>query len=340
MTQTENPSTGKRISAAAPAKPYSRILGIGSYRPSRVVSNEEMCTIIDSTPDWIQQRTGITERRWATEDETVKVMSLGAARQAIERSGIAPEQIEAVIVATVSHMHQTPGIAPTIATELGAEGAAAYDVSAACAGFCYALAQADGLVRVAAAEHVLVIGVERLSQLTNFEDRSTAFLFADGAGAAVVGPSDTPGIGPVVWGSSGSQADVIGQTQAWDEYSGGPQPKLYMEGQKVFRWASTTVAKKTVEMLDRAGLTTDDLDLFIPHQANNRITDAMIRTLRLPEHITVARDIITQGNASAASIPLAVERLYENGQARSGQLALIVGFGAGLVFAGQIIEMP
>lgn len=320
--------------------PYGRIMGIGSYRPARVVDNAEMCTIIDSSDEWIVQRTGISERRWAAEHETVQFMSVQAARMAIERAGLSGADIDCVIVATVTHMTQFPAIAPRIALELGAQGAPAYDISAACAGFCVGLAQADALVRSGAATHVLVIGVERLTDITDFSDRSTAFLFADGAGAAVVGPSDEPRIGPVVWGADGAAADVLKMTETWDEYEGGEKPKIYMEGQAVFKWASQTVARKTTEMLDKAGLSVDDLDLFVPHQANNRIIDAMMRTLRMPEHVTVARDIKRQGNTSAASIPLAFETLYEQGLARSGQTALIVGFGGGLIFAGQVIVLP
>lgn len=320
--------------------PFSRIMGIGSYRPARVVDNAEMCTIIDSTDEWIVQRTGISERRWAADHETIQYMSVGASRMAMERAGVTGADIDCVIVATVTHMTQFPAIAPQIALELGAQGAPAYDISAACAGFCVGLAQADGLVRSGAASHVLVIGVERLTDITNFNDRSTAFLFADGAGAAVVGPSDEPKIGPVVWGADGAAADVLKMTEMWEDYEGGPNPTIYMEGQAVFKWASQTVARKTTEMLDKAGLSVDDLDLFIPHQANNRIIDAMMRTLRMPEHVTVARDIKRQGNTSAASIPLAIETLYEQGQAKSGQTALIVGFGGGLIFAGQVIVLP
>lgn len=319
--------------------PHSGILGIGSYRPSRVVDNAEMCTMIDSSDEWIRQRTGIIERRWATEDETLMVMALGAARKAIDHAGLQASDIDAVIVSTVSHLTQFPAIAPQIATELGATDAAAYDILAACAGFCYGLAQADGLIRNGSATKVLVIGAEKLSEQLDKTDRTTAFLFGDGAGAAVVGATDEPGIGPVVWGSDGAAKDVIRLTRYWNEPSD-EQPYIHMDGQPVFRWASTTVAKKTLEMLDRAGLTVDDLEVFIPHQANDRIIDAMIRTLKMPEHVTVARDISHMGNTSAASIPLAIEAMYERGEAKPGQLALIVGFGAGLVYAGQIIRLP
>lgn len=320
--------------------PYARIMGIGSYRPRRVVDNAEMCTMIESSDEWIVQRTGISERRWAGEDETITMMSVFAARQAMERAGIEGSEIDCVIVATVTHMTQFPAVAPQIALELGAQGAPAYDISAACAGFCVGLAQADALVRSGAATHVLVIGVERLTDITNLSDRSTAFLFADGAGAAIVGPSDEPKIGPVVWGADGAAADVLKMTRMWDDDSNDEKPTVHMEGQAVFKWASQTVARKTTEMLDKAGLSVDDLDLFIPHQANNRIIDAMMRTLRMPEHVTVARDIKRQGNTSAASIPLAIETLYEEGKAKSGETALIVGFGGGLIFAGQVIVLP
>ncbi len=195
---------------------FSTILGIGGYRPRRVVDNAEICTLIDSTDEWIQTRSGIRERRWASEDETIEMMSLAAARKAVQRAGINAGQIDTVIVSTVTHLYQTPSAAATIASELGAKSAAAFDISAACAGFCYAAAMADSFIRTGASTYVLIIGVERLSDLTNRNDRSTAFLFADGAGAAVIGPSDTAGIGPVVWGSDGDQAGLITQTEAWD----------------------------------------------------------------------------------------------------------------------------
>ncbi len=172
---------------------FSAILGIGGYRPRRVVDNAEIITYIDSSDEWIRTRSGITERRWASEDETVKMMSISAARKAVERAGVDVAQIDTVIVSTVTHFHQTPAIATTIASELGATGAAAFDISAACAGFCYATAMADSFIRSGASKYVLIIGVERLSDMTDKHDRSTAFIFADGAGAAVIGPSDTPG---------------------------------------------------------------------------------------------------------------------------------------------------
>ncbi|MDX6321536.1 MAG: 3-oxoacyl-[acyl-carrier-protein] synthase [Propionibacteriaceae bacterium] len=321
---------------------FSAIKGIGGYRPRRVVDNAEICTMIDSSDEWIQTRSGIKERRWAGEDETIQMMSVSAARKAIERAGLEPAQIDTVIVSTVTHLYQTPAVAATIASELGATGAAAFDISAACAGFCYGTAMADSFVRTGTSKYVLVIGVERLSDITDPHDRSTAFIFADGAGAAVVGPSDTPGIGPVVWGSDGDQAALITQNEPWDVAMADEAhwPVLQMNGNPVFKWASYTMAKAAAEAMDAAGISPDQLEVFVPHQANMRITDAMFRALKLPQGVIVARDIARQGNTSAASIPLAIEALLESGEARSGQTCLIIGFGAGLVYAGQVIALP
>ena len=174
-------------------------------------------------------------------------------------------------------------------------------------------------------------------------DRGTAFLFADGAGAVVIGPSDTPGIAPVVWGGDGSQIDAINMTSSSVAFRDNPElgyPTVVMAGQQVFRWAVTEMAKASNEALERAGITADQLDAFIPHQANNRITDALVRALNLPDSVSVARDIVTSGNTSAASIPLAMERMLENGEAPPGGTALLIGFGAGLVYAAQVVTLP
>ncbi|GAA2178596.1 ketoacyl-ACP synthase III [Brooklawnia cerclae] len=325
---------------ASQGSPYSRILGVGGERGKRVVDNAEMCTIIDSSDEWIQQRTGIIERRWATDDQTPLSMATGAARKAIERSGIDASQVDAVLLSTVSHMRQFPSLAVQVADELGLDHPAAVDLSAACAGFCYGVAMADSLIRAGSAHHVLVIGLEILSRQTNFADRGTAFLFGDGAGAVVIGPSETPGVGPVVWGSRGEDADVI-WTEYWDEaLATGKKPVIHMAGNKVFKWAISEIAEKTAEALDAAGLTPAELDVFIPHQANNRITDAMLKRLDLPDSVVVSRDIKHMGNSSAASVPIAMESMLESGEAKSGDNALIIGFGAGLVFAGQVVVLP
>jgi 3-oxoacyl-[acyl-carrier-protein] synthase III len=321
---------------------HSAVLGLGHHRASRVVPNSEIVDLIDSSDEWIQQRSGIIERRWATPEETVQMMSVSAAREALEDAGIEPGQLDCVIVATVSHLLQTPSVATAVAHELGST-AAAFDISAACAGFCHGVALASDLVRAGSATHVLVIGVERLSDITDPTDRGTAFIFADGAGAAVVGPSDVAGIGPVVWGSDGEQYDLIRQREDWRDViaSASPRmPHLVMQGREVFRWAAFTMAKIADETLARTGITTEDLDLFVPHQANMRITDAMVRAMKLPDHVTVARDIAHQGNASAASVPLALRQLVLDGEAHSGDLALLIAFGAGLSYAAQVIRVP
>ncbi|HEU4336915.1 MAG TPA: beta-ketoacyl-ACP synthase III, partial [Nocardioides sp.] len=305
--------------------PYARIMGLGAYRPTRLVPNSEVVDAIDSSDEWIQQRSGIRTRRWAGPEETVQMMSVEASRIAIERSGLDVGQIDCVVVATVSHLLQTPAVAAAIAHELGTDGAAAFDISAACSGFCHGVALASDIVRAGSARHVLVVGVERLTDILDLTDRGTAFIFADGAGAAVVGPSDTPGIGPVVWGSDGEQFDLIRQREDWRDVVGtdtqpgsGVMPHLTMQGNPVFRWASFAMAKIGQQALDDAGISLDELDVFVPHQANMRITDAMARSMKLPERVRIARDIAEQGNTSAASIPLALDRMIEEGDARSG----------------------
>jgi len=322
---------------------HTAILGVGAYRPVRVVPNAEIVEAIDSSDEWIQQRSGIRSRRIAGPDETVQMMSVAASREALAKAGIDARQIDCVVVATVSHLLQTPAIATAIAHELGTDQAAAFDISAACAGFCHGIGMASDMVRAGSAGYVLVIGVERLSDITDTTDRGTAFIFADGAGAAVVGPSETPGIGPVVWGSDGEQFDLIRQREDWRDVvaSDSPQiPHLTMQGNSVFRWASFAMAKIGQQALDRAGITADELDCFVPHQANMRIVDALARSMKLPPSVKIARDIADMGNTSAASIPLAFERMIREGDAKSGETALLIAFGAGLAYAAQVVVVP
>ncbi|MDE9367519.1 ketoacyl-ACP synthase III [Luteipulveratus sp. YIM 133132] len=327
---------------------HSRIYGVGGYRPERVITNEEVCTWIDSSDEWIRERSGIVTRRWAREDETVIDMAEAASRPALEMAGIAPQQLGAVVVATVTHPYQTPAAGPLLATRLGAGGVPAFDISAACAGYCHAISLASDMVRGGSAEYVLVVGVEKLSEITDKHDRGTSFILADGAGAAVVGPSDTPGIGPTVWGSDGEKWDTIRQRRSWTQIREGESTDdagmdaatLQMAGQSVFRWAVWSMAPVCQQAIDKAGITAADLDAFIPHQANMRIIDAMLKQLKLPEDIPVARDIAETGNTSAASIPLATERMIREGEVPRGGLALQVGFGAGLAYAAQVVVLP
>ena len=322
--------------------PFARIMSVGSYRPERIVTNAEVCEWIDSSDEWIRERSGIIERRFARDDESVVDMAVEAGRKAIEKSGIAPDQFGMVLVANVTHPYQTPSAAAEVAYRLGTVHAAAMDISAACAGFCYGVGIGNDLIVGGSAEYVLVVGVEKLSDWVSRHDRSSTFLFADAAGAVVIGPSDTPAIGPTIWGADGSQRDAISMTGSLTEFrdKGGEFPTLSMQGQTVFRWAVGEMAKTAQTALDAAGVKADDLDAFIPHQANMRITDAMIRALKLPDHVPVARDIAYTGNTSAASIPVAMDRMLQDGEVPHGGTALLIGFGAGLVFASQVVTLP
>ncbi|TPG19627.1 beta-ketoacyl-ACP synthase III [Pedococcus bigeumensis] len=320
---------------------YARIMGVGGYRPERVVMNSEIIEAIDSSDEWIQERSGIKSRRFAAKDESVVDMSEPATRDALVAAGLEASDVDAVIVATVTHPYQTPAAAPILADRLGIRGAA-FDISAACAGYCHAVSLASDMVRGGSARHVLVVGVEKLSDFTDPTDRGSAFIFGDGAGAAIVGPSDTPAIGPTVWGSDGSQWKTISQRDSWVEVRDGDLgwPAIGMAGQSVFRWAVWGMAPVAQKALDAAGVRAEDLDAFIPHQANMRIIDAMIKQLKLPADIPVARDIAETANTSAASIPLATERMLREGEVAHGGLALQIGFGAGLVYAAQVVVLP
>ncbi|MHB9864604.1 beta-ketoacyl-ACP synthase III [Streptomyces sp. YIM S03343] len=322
---------------------YARIAGVGGYRPSRVVRNEEIAPRIDSSDTWIRERSGIAERRRAGEQESVAVMGAAAAGKALAHAGVTPDRIGCVLAATSTHFRQLPALAADIAHRVGTAQAAAFDLSAACAGFTHALTVAHDLVRGGSAGHVLVVGTERMSDLIDHDDRATAFLFGDGAGAVVVSPSDTPAMGPVVWGADGSQKHAIDQSASWLQLRHDPPerfPALTMQGPTVFRWAVTEMARAARKALDTAGIDAADLDAFIPHQANLRIIDALTTTLRLPARVAVSRDIVHTGNTSAASIPLAMEQLLASGTVRSGSLALTIGFGAGLSYAGQVVTLP
>jgi 3-oxoacyl-(acyl-carrier-protein) synthase III len=323
--------------------PHAAILGLGVHRAERIVPNAEVIEAIDSSDEWIQQRSGIKERRWVGPDETLETMALAACQKALAHAGIEPAQVDAIVVATCTHTMQTPSLAAKLAHLLGTQSPAAFDISAACAGFCHALSLGSEMVRAGTARHVLVVGAELLSEMTSKTDRSTAFIFGDGAGAVVVGPSEVPGIGPVVWGSDGEQYDAIRQSVDWRDVLAEEHPvmpHIAMDGATVFRWASFEMAKVAATTLDRTGISVEDIDLFIPHQANMRIIDAMARAMKLPEDVRIARDIAEQGNTSAASIPLALGRMYDEGTAKSGDVALLIAFGAGLSYAAQVVRIP
>ncbi len=321
---------------------HTRIYAYGAARGENAVPNDDLVGPIDSSDEWIRQRTGIITRTRANAETTAIELSTDAAAEAIARSGVDPADIDAVIVATISNPKQTPSVSAIIANRVGANPAAAYDVNAACAGFAYAVAQADALIRGGAAHYAVVVGAEKLSDVVDPTDRSISFLLGDGAGAVVIGPSDYAGIGPTVWGSDGSKADAVGMNHTLVEFRDGlaPWPTLRQEGPTVFRWAVWEMVKVARQALEAAGVEASDLAAFVPHQANMRIIDEFAKQLGLPESVVIARDIETTGNTSAASIPLATHRLLEEHPEVSGGLALQIGFGAGLVFGAQVVVLP
>lgn len=320
----------------------SRIVSFGGYRPVRVVTNDEVCALIDTTDEWVRKRSGIVSRRFAGPDENVIDMAVAAARQALDRAGIPASKVDTVLLASMSHLQQSPAAAPQVAARLGSH-AAALDVNAACTGFCYGLAMASSLVSARMAEYVLVVGAEKMTDIVDPTDRSTAFLFADGAGAALVGPATEPGIGPVAWRSDGDRHHLIAHSASWLDVRDKPEldwPTMRMAGQEVFRWVIRDVPDTARAALDLAGLATADLAAFVPHQANLRIVNGLATKLGLPDHVVIARDIVTAGNTSAASIPLAAGELLDSGAVASGGLALLAGFGAGLTQAAMVVALP
>ncbi|MEA9984878.1 MULTISPECIES: beta-ketoacyl-ACP synthase III [Subtercola] len=321
---------------------FTRIYAMGAARGELVVPNDQLIEAINSSDEWIRQRTGIIERRRAPKDITAVDLATEAGIEAIAKSGIRADQIGAVIVATISNPVVTPSVSTLVAEQVGAKTAAAYDIEAACAGYAYGIAQADALIRAGVAEYVLVIGAEKLSDFVEPTDRSISFLLGDGAGAAVVGPSDFPGISRSILGSDGSKWGAVGMSGTHAGFRAGDNewPHLRQDGQVVFRWAVWEMAKVARQALEVAGITADDLTAFIPHQANMRIVDEFAKVLKLPEHVLVAHDIETTGNTSAASIPLAAHRLLSEHPEASGGYALQIGFGAGLVFGAQVVVLP
>jgi 3-oxoacyl-[acyl-carrier-protein] synthase III len=330
----------------------ARVMAFGGYQPARIVTNDELAASVETSDEWIRSRVGIASRRLAGPDETVADMAVAAAGKALAGSGLSPADIDLVIVATCTPEVMIPNTAAIVARRLGIAAPGAYDLNAACAGFCYAPAAASDAVRAGSARYVLVIGAEKLSQWVDWTDRSTCIIFADGAGAAVVGPAGPgdvgthvagvaapgqqaaehePGIGPVVWGSDGDMADKI--------YIKDRDSFIVQEGQAVFRWATTALHPVARHACAEAGVDPSELAVFVPHQANLRIIEALARKIGAPQ-AKVASDIVTAGNTSSASIPLALSRMIERGELASGDKALLIGFGAGVCYAAQVITLP
>ncbi|MGH3813926.1 MAG: beta-ketoacyl-ACP synthase III [Pseudonocardiaceae bacterium] len=317
----------------------TRILGLGSRQPEQIVTNADIAARgVNTTDQWIRDRVGIVERRFARKDESVVDMAVDAGAKALADAGLAPSDIDAVLVATCTMPSCIPNAAGQTADRIGMRAAAAFDINAACAGFCYGLGMASDMIRAGSARHVLVIGAEKLSDWVDPMDRSTCIIFADGAGAAVVGPAgqqERPGIGPIAAGSAGDLVDTI---VVADRNS-----FIRQEGQEVYRWAITKIAPVALRALELAGLTPVDVDVLVPHQANLRIVEAIAKRLRAAgarEDMVVADDIVHSGNTSSASIPLALDHMRAEGRVRSGDLALLVGFGAGLSYAGLAVVLP
>ncbi|CUU55566.1 3-oxoacyl-[acyl-carrier-protein] synthase-3 [Parafrankia irregularis] len=307
------------------------MLGLGTYRPARLVTNDDLTRQVDTSDAWIQTRTGIATRRIADSEESTVVMGANAAEKALAAAGLAAADVDAVIGATCTAPSQIPGTAPQIAARLGASSAGTFDINGGCAGFCYAVSTAADMVRAGSARHVLVVATERLSDYTDWSDRSTCILLADGAGSVVIGPADADRIGPAVWGHDGSRPEAI-------QVPGRGDNAFRMEGPAVFRWAISLVPTlRTV--CERAGIAPEDLAAIVPHQANLRIVEALAGGLGVPD-VPIARDVVDSGNTSAASIPLALDRMMEAGEVVSGDPVLLFGFGAGLTYCGQVVRCP
>ncbi|WP_110943819.1 beta-ketoacyl-ACP synthase III [Streptomyces niger] len=309
-----------------------RIAAFGHHQPARVVDNAELATMVDTTDEWIRSRVGIACRHLAGPDESVADMAVAAGGKALAAGGLAPGEIDLVIVATSSQETQIPGAAAGVAHRLGIAAPGAYDVNAGCAGFSYALAAAADALRAGSARNALIIGAEKMSAWLDWQDRTTCVIFADGAGAAVVTERERPAawIGPVVWGSAGEHAERI-TVRSRDSF-------FAQDGQAVYRWA-TSLAPVALEACRRAGIAPHDLAAFVPHQANLRIIRSLARQLGAPRAL-VAEDIVTSGNTAAASIPLALSRMAERGELRSGDPVLLLGFGHGLTYGAQVITAP
>lgn len=321
------------VRLTTPTRPAgSRIAGFGHYQPARVVTNHDLVEQgVNTNDEWVRNMVGIAERRFAT-DESMIDLAVNAASKAVANSGIDADQIDLVLLATCTNEFQVPGGAATVAERLGIHRPGAYDVNAACAGFVYGLAQASNAVLSGQSRNVLVIGSEKLTDYVDVYDRSTGIIFGDGAGAAVVTAADSTAIGAVAWGSDGALSQTI--------YTDPESITLRQEGQSVFRWATSTMAGVARQACELAGISPSELKAFVPHQANLRIIDLIAKKLELPESVVVARDIVTSGNTSSASIPIALSKLIERGEVSTGEPVLVIGFGAGLTYAAQVILAP
>ncbi|GAA2349564.1 ketoacyl-ACP synthase III [Saccharopolyspora halophila] len=320
--------------ATNPAIAGTKLLGFGSTQGNRIVTNDDLAEFVDTNDEWIQQRVGIVHRRLADDDQTVVSMAVEAGAKAVADSGLSPSDVDQVVVATCTMPGGIPNAAAQVADQIGIKAKGAYDLNAACAGFVYAISQASDAVRAGSARNVLVIGSERFQEWLDWEDRANCIIFADGAGAAVVGAAEEPQLGPGVLGSAGDLVDTIYLRE--NKY-------IYQEGQSVFRWATTQIAPVAARAVEAAGLQLSDVDVVVPHQANLRIVEAITRKLQnlgARDDLIMARDIVYSGNTSSASIPLSIDHMRSAGEIPSGAVMLLVGFGAGLSYSAQVAVCP
>jgi 3-oxoacyl-[acyl-carrier-protein] synthase-3 len=311
----------------------SAIAGVGTYLPARRLGNDHISRHVAVTPEWIEQRTGVATRHRAGDAEDVVTMAVEAGSKAIAAANVDPAEVDLVVLATATRRMRIPGAAAQVASRVGLVDVGAFDINAVCAGFTYALAQASNAVRVGDARSALVIGVERTRDFVHPDQPDVFAIFGDGAGAVVVTRSEEPGIGPVVWGSDGERAGALEiRVRDGDEF-------IFMKGPIVYKWSTGVVPAAMRRACALAGVDLADIDWFIPHQANLRIIDTVVRATSFPLD-RVSRDVVEMGNTSAASIPLALGRLLESGRTRPGDRALMMGFGAGLTYAGQVVRLP
>jgi 3-oxoacyl-[acyl-carrier-protein] synthase-3 len=312
----------------------SRIISVGHYQPSRVLTNDDLAQMVDTNDAWIRDRVGIATRRIASGDESVADMAAAAAEKALASSGLTAAEIDLVVVATCTSVDRCPNVASRVANKLGINAPGAFDLNTACSGFSYALGTVDHAIRAGASRNAIVVGAEKLSDFTDWTDRSTCIIFGDGAGAAVLtatGEEEPAGVGPVIWGSAPEKGDAV-RIEGWRAY-------IQQEGQAVYRWATTALAPIALQACERAGVDPSEIAAFVSHQANTRIIDAIARRLNLPNAI-IAKDIVESGNTSAASVPLALSKLVEKREVPSGAPVLLFGFGGGLTYAGQVVRCP
>jgi 3-oxoacyl-[acyl-carrier-protein] synthase-3 len=317
---------------------YARIVGTGSYLPPKIVTNDDLAKRVDTTDEWIVTRTGIRQRHIAAPEQASSDLAEAAAREALAAAGIVPADLDLIVVATSTPDFVFPSTACLVQARLGAKGCAAFDVQAVCSGFVYALTLADSLVRTGQARTALVIGAEVFSRILDWNDRSTCVLFGDGAGAVVLRADDRPGVLGSVLHADGSQARIL---SAPGNVCGGRVtgvPFVRMDGQAVFKIAVRVLDEVARETVARCGLTLEDIDWLIPHQANSRILEATAKRLKLPPGrlvVTVDR----HANTSAASVPLALDVAVRDGRIRSGHRVMLQGVGGGFTWGASLVEM-